>query len=401
MRMKFFTVPLLLAIGMMVSPASAQGTIPISGSQSVNSIGQPLAGCLLYIFQAGTIATPQNAFLDTALTQPLPNPMQCDQNGRLPFFYLANGSVHARLTDSSGVVQFDYPSLLVVGPSSGGGGGQSFDPTSIPVTGDVKFRPTGDVVSGWVKLNATSIGNAGSTATQLASATAQNLYSYLWSTCSDAHCPLNGAPGNRGASASADFLAAKVLTLPDMRSRGPLGLADMGSSSCVRTDCIVSGNVTSGGGDGITTPNATGGSSNTTLAQANLPNVTLPLTTPPTYNTSLSLSLPATSTVTDPGHTHTYTVTSGASTTNPFGAGQSSAAQTQVTSGPCSPTWVGTSCSGADTVGTGITVGTTVNGSASTATTTINAAGSTLLGGAGTSYGNISPFMLGTWYMKL
>jgi hypothetical protein len=390
MRMKFTVlVPLLLAIGMMVSPASAQGTIPISGSQSVNSIGQPLAGCLLYIFQAGTIATPQNAFLDTALTQPLPNPMQCDQNGRLPFFYLANGSVHARLTDSSGVVQFDYPSLLVVGPSSGGGGGQSFDPTSIPVTGDVKFRPTGDVVSGWVKLNATSIGNAGSTATQLASATAQNLYSYLWSTCSDTHCPLNGAPGNRGASANADFLAAKVLTLPDMRSRGPLGLADMGSSSCVRADCIVSSNVTSGGGDGITTPNATGGSSNTILAQANLPNVSLPLTTEPSIAVALNLNLSSVSNVTDAGHHHTYTQPQNQSSIG-FNGGSSAIAGVQNVN-----TGVSTS-----TASTGVTVATTTtdNGSAPTATPT---GGATLLGGAGTSYGNVSPFMLGTWYMKL
>ena len=41
-----------------------------------------------------------------------PWPLTADQNGRLPMFYMANGSVHVRLSDSSGNLQCDSPSIL-------------------------------------------------------------------------------------------------------------------------------------------------------------------------------------------------------------------------------------------------------------------------------------------------
>ena len=48
--------------------AQSAGTIPIALQQSVDANGSPLSGCLLYIFQVGTTATPQNAFTDFGLT---------------------------------------------------------------------------------------------------------------------------------------------------------------------------------------------------------------------------------------------------------------------------------------------------------------------------------------------
>ena len=314
------------------------GMIPLSMSQNVDINGQPLAGALLYIFQVGTVATPQNSYQDFGLTLVNPTPLQADQNGRFPAFYLADGQVHVRLTDSTGVVVFDYPDLQVLGPSSGGGGGGggSVDPTSIAATGDMKFRPTAETLTGWVKANGQTIGSASSGATQRANADTQNLFVYLWSNFSNDKCAVSGG---RGASALADFQANKTIQLLDWRSRSPCGLDDMGASAAGR---LLAANVTSGAGDGPTTPGATGGEANHTLLLAEAP----------TGQFSLN----------DPGHHHSVP-NSGASN-SPGGA-------------------FPTGGSGAG-----------VTGAASTGITLTDNAG----GGA---HNNMNPFMLGTWHQKL
>jgi len=48
----------------LASPVKAQGVIPIALQQLISGNGQPLSGALLYIYQAGTVATPRNAFSD-------------------------------------------------------------------------------------------------------------------------------------------------------------------------------------------------------------------------------------------------------------------------------------------------------------------------------------------------
>jgi len=258
-------IPLIAAT---IQPVHAAGTIPVALAQQFNANGQPLVGCNLYTYVTGTVATPQLAYQDTSLTQALPWPVQCDANGRLPFFYLADGTVHPRLTDASGVVQFDIPSMLVIGPSGGTtGGGGTIDPTTIASSGDIKFRVTGETLTGWVKLNGLTIGNGSSGATSRANADTQSLFIYLWTNCTNAHCPVSTG---RGATALADFNANKTITLPDWRGRIPVGLDDMGSTAAGR---LVTGTVTSGA-DTVTTPAATGGASTTTLAKSDLPNET-------------------------------------------------------------------------------------------------------------------------------
>jgi hypothetical protein len=255
------------------SLAHAQGTLSIALQQQfsftncqtfTNACGTPLQGGLLYFYQAGTVATVQNSYQDTGLTLQNPWPLVLDANGRVPNFYLANGAVHARLTDANGIVQFDVPNMLVVGASSGGGGGGAVDPTTVLSTGDIKFRMTQEFVTGWVKLNAQTIGNATSGATQRANADTQNLYVYLWNNCPDSHCQV---VGGRGASGLADFNANKPITLPDWRGRGPMGVDDMGNSPAGR---IFAQNITSGAGDGVTTPGASGGEALHTMAVAEI-----------------------------------------------------------------------------------------------------------------------------------
>lgn len=318
-------------------PVHAQGVVPIALSQVMDVNGKPVSGALLYIYQAGTVATPQNAFSDPGLTLALPNPMSADSTGRLPMFYLANGSVHVRLTDTGGVVIFDYPSMLVIGASGGSSSGGTVDPSAIASTGDVKFRPTGETLVGWVRMNGQTIGSATSGATGRANADTQSLFTYLWTNCTNAHCPVSGG---RGVSGLADFQANKQMTLPDWRGRTTAGLDDMGN---IAAGILQSINVTSGG-DTVTTPGATGGEATHTQ------------TTPEMAAHNHA--------ITDPGHSHSTVAVTG---TNFAGA------TPNANTIPGGSTQTGTNT-------TGITV---------------NSAGSS------TPFNVMASFMLGTWHMKL
>lgn len=275
--MRRFMQAILLACALcgLSIPAFAQGTVPLALVQQFGPNGVPLAGCLLYTYQAGTVATPQNSYQDFGLTQLNPDPLECDQYGRVPMFWLANGLIHIRLTDSAGLVYLDT-TMQVLGPSSGsGGGGATVDPTSIFATGDVKFRPTSETLTGWVKMAGLTIGSATSGATERANADTQNLFVYLWS-----NCHLCSVSGSKGTSALADFNANKTISLPDWRARTPVGLDNMDNTSA---GILQSKNVTSPG-DTVTTPGATGGEAVHTLSLAEAPQGQF--------------------TMTDPGHTH-------------------------------------------------------------------------------------------------
>jgi len=204
------------------------GVVPgFSLTTQFDQHGKPLPGCKLYVIQAGTVSTPQIAYQDSALTIPSPGGSQLtgDAFGRLPQFFLADGSIKFRLTDSEGSTVFTQDGLLVVGASSGGGGGSPVDPTSIIATGDIKVRYGTGVLTGFVRANARSIGSATSGATERANADCQALFEYLWTT--DANLAVSTG---RGVSANADWVANKKLTLPDWRGRAIAGLGDMGNT---------------------------------------------------------------------------------------------------------------------------------------------------------------------------
>lgn len=263
--MKRFLIALFALLALSV-PVKAQGSLPVALQQISDQNGHPIVGALLYFYQVGTVATRQDSFQDTGLTLSNQWPLPTDAYGRVPMFYVASGSIHVRLTDAAGLVIFDYPSMLVIGPSGGGGGGSTVDPTTIASTGDMKFRLTGESLAGWVKLNAQTVGSSVSGATGRANTDVQNLFVYLWNNCTNAHCAVSSG---RGASGLADFNANKTIALPDCRSRFcMLGLDDMGNSAAGR---LLASNVTSGGGDGVTTPLATGGEANHTQTLAQLP----------------------------------------------------------------------------------------------------------------------------------
>jgi len=80
-----------------------------------------------------------------------------------------------------------------------------------PRTGDIRTSLTSVCPSGWAVMSDDSIGNVGSGATNLAQAYTYQLYKTLWDGVADAWAPVSTG---RGASATADFLAGKTLTLP-------------------------------------------------------------------------------------------------------------------------------------------------------------------------------------------
>lgn len=343
--LKRFIAALGIIAGLL-SPAYPAGTISFSLSQQLGTDAKPLANCFLYVIEAGTVSTPQNAYQDTALTIPHPNPLRCDSAGRLPQFFLADGLIKIRLTDKNGIDQ-NYPNgsgaidnILVIGPSSGGGGGGSIDPTTILATGDFKLRYDTGSLAGFVRCNARTIGSATSGATERANADTQQLFEHFWNKD-----PNLAVSGGRGANSAADWAANKTLTLPDCRGRAFASLGDMGNSA---TSVLTS--------TYCATPTVLGavcGLQFTTLATGNLP------------PTSVAVS------INDPGHTHTpnYTLVADAlgGPTDAF-----------VTQG-------------------GSNVSALTN---STNTTGITASGS-LIGAAATAFTNLSPIILITTYIKL
>lgn len=234
------------------------GSISLSLSQQFDELGEPLNGGLLQFYAAGT-TTPQSAYQDVALTLPYPNPIVLDSAGRVPAFYLADGQIKIRLTNSAGVVQVAADNLLVIGASSGTATPPSVDATTVLATGDIKVRYATGTLSGFVRGNGRTIGSASSGATERANADCEDLFVHLWTE--DANLSVSTG---RGASAAADWAANKTITLPDWRGRALFALDDMGNTAAGRLTSTYFGTA-------ATALGAAGGSQSSTLATANLP----------------------------------------------------------------------------------------------------------------------------------
>lgn len=221
-----------------------------------------MSACLLTVYQGGT-TTLAATYQDIGLTIPAQNPLVGDASGRVPLFFVADGSYALRLTDQFGIQSnggYFYPQIPSIGASSSGGGGSVVDPTTVFSTGDTKWRLEESTISGWIRINGRTIGNAGSGASERANADTQALFIYIWSTFADAICPV---VGGRGSSALADFNAGKQITLLDARASTIFGLDDMGNAASGAFTGVPfsAGNATTGGSSAGT--NAT----NLTLAE--------------------------------------------------------------------------------------------------------------------------------------
>lgn len=336
----------LAALFAFVQLATAAGTIGLSLSQQFDSLGKPLNGGRLYFFQAGT-TTPQSAYQDSGLTIPHPNPIVLDSAGRIPQFFLADGSIKIRLDNAAGVTQIAADGVLVIGPSSGGGGGSPVDPTTIIATGDLKARYGVGALSGFVRANGRTIGSATSGATERANADCQALFQYLWDT--DANLAVSGG---RGASAAADWSANKTIALPDWRGRALAFLDDMGNSAAGRLTAAYFGTA-------ATALGAAGGTQSHALIQAEL--------------AQHAHSFAGTTGTESQSHTHAYS--------NALGAGNGAQA-------------------GGDFTAARFVTNNTTTGTEST-THTHSFSGTTGTTGSGQAFSIVQPTMLATIYLKL
>jgi hypothetical protein len=356
-------------------------------SQRLDINGDPLAGCKLYVYSAGT-STPADVFEDYSLSIEHSFPVVADAAGIIPMFWVDDGTYRVRLTDASGNEVFDDDGVVALGPSSGSGGGGSSTPeAAIFQTGDMIWGPISGTRTGWVRSNGRTIGSAASGASERASGDVEELFAYLWNNFSNSLCAVSGG---RGANAAADFAANKTIGTLDMRDKAPWGLSDMGNTST-----------------GVlgTTAGASGGVYDTPIAQANLPNVNFSHSlTGATHTHSVSGNTGGESashthggtTDSDGSHSHTYTKATANNTLVDAPGG------TPVTDGEGSTS---TSSDGTHThtftSGTQSANHTHAFNVTSGASGSLSVSGTVSSGGSGTELVIMPPYRLGSWYMKL
>jgi hypothetical protein len=315
-------------------------------SQQFDVDGDPLHGCKLYLYLANT-SSPVAIYKDIGLSVAHPNPIVGDSTGRIPAFWLADGSYRARLTDENDIVIFDEASIAAVGPSVGVAA-PSVPTEVVASTGDVKWRPASGDISGWVRMHGGTIGNAASSATY-SSAVNLALFTYAYNNFPDTICPVSdGRTGN----ASNDFNAGKRLTLLDLRGRTPWGLDDMGQPDSLRLNGAFFP-------VGMTrlTPGGNGGAGTHILLQGEIPDSPVNGAVAVTINDTRDFRARS-------GHTAVA-----ASGDNAMHAAESFYDDIKVTA---------------------------ISGSI-----TANATHNITVGGGGVGHNNLPPVILGTWYWKL
>ncbi len=233
---------------------------PLS-TQPVFLSGQIQTGAYIQVFDAGTL-TPRTAYKDGLAqtpwaqiqpgTTPPPGSLVTDGNGCIPNFWVVGNPYKVRITSQSGVQIREVDNLPGDVAQGGGGGGGGGGGATLK-TGDYVWAHTTAVITGRVRANGKTIGNAVSGATEFADASTQSLFVFLWNA--DASLSVSGG---RGASALADFNANKAIALPDLNARALFGIDGMGSSATGRlTNALfASGSATvlgSSGGEGAHT----------------------------------------------------------------------------------------------------------------------------------------------------
>ena len=182
------------------------------------------------VFYAAGSTTPLAVYQDAEASVPhdVAN-LVTNGDGVWPEIHVAYGNYRYQILDSNGtniafVNKIQNPAP--VDPSA-------TDPNAQLQTGDVIWKPGAVIRPGFARCNGRTLGAAGSAATERANADTLPLFSWLWNNLADAQAPVSGG---RGSTAAADFAANKVITLPDLRGSGPLGLDDMGNSAAGRLD---------------------------------------------------------------------------------------------------------------------------------------------------------------------
>lgn len=183
----------------------------------VSRLGAFSAGAKIYFFDAGT-GDPLDTFTTSALTVKRAHPVVCDAYGVVPAIFLPDNTTYRlRVETSGGVEILDIDGINTDFDTVSDGGGGSIDTNTLVKTGTIAFMARDDAPTGWVLLDASTIGSASSGADK-ANDAYEDLFLLLWTECSDTQCPVTSG---RGASASADWAANKGIALPDWAITGP------------------------------------------------------------------------------------------------------------------------------------------------------------------------------------
>ncbi|PTX92104.1 hypothetical protein DB346_24460 [Verrucomicrobia bacterium LW23] len=104
-------------------------------------------------------------------------------------------------------------------------------------TGDVLATIRATAPAGYVMASGRTISDGSGGGTERAHADCAALFALLWADWTNATAPIYSSAGGastRGASANADWIAHKRISLPDLRGRVPVGKDDMGGAPANR-----------------------------------------------------------------------------------------------------------------------------------------------------------------------
>lgn len=196
-----------------------------------DTVGNFASGAFAY-FYTDNSTTPLTVYQDSALTIPHAWPVVANQTGVFPSIYIPYGYYRRRITTADGVLISDAGNIDNPQPPTAG----------LIVTADEIFQ-TGDplprwrtgILTGWVRMNGLTLGDASSGATEYAASDAANLFTYLWTWLPDSIAPVSTG---RGASATADFAANKTIVIPTMQGIIAAGVDTMGATAAGRIQAV-------------------------------------------------------------------------------------------------------------------------------------------------------------------
>lgn len=206
----------------------------------IDANGNPFAGAKLFMFDAET-TTPRTVYRDGGQNEVHDHPVVADGAGRFPAVFLQSGDFRERMETSDGQVIHDVDLITApngeapIPPDAG-----DTDPKLLFATGMIVARHGTGALSGWVRVNARTIGSASSGASERANDDCEALFLFLWDQDSTL-----AVSGGRGANAASDWATNKNIALPDYRSRALVGLAGMGNTALtILADTWVDGSET-------------------------------------------------------------------------------------------------------------------------------------------------------------
>lgn len=221
--------------------------------------GNPEVGATAEFFDANT-TTPRVVYSDASLSIPSDQPVVANASGIWPAIYLPTGDYRFRLTFSDRVDDVDNVTApIIVNPPVND---STTEDQYLFQTGFIMFRWSVSAITGFVRGNGRTIGDAVSGATERANADCEDLFLFLW----DADTTL-AVGGGRGVNAASDWAASKTIALPFPNGRALAAMSGMGNSPIgLVPDALIDED-----GETADTMGATTGGSEHTISMGEMP----------------------------------------------------------------------------------------------------------------------------------